>query len=67
MSEEKPKNTLFLIILTALLVFAGPTYLVYALVNVLDLNYFLSIGCGFALFIVGMILLLFLMRKKIVT
>jgi hypothetical protein len=67
MSEEKPKNTVFLIILAALLVFAGPTYLVYALVSVLDVNYFLSIGCGFALFVVGMICLWFLIRRKIVT
>lgn len=66
MMEEKPKSTILLVIVATLLVFAGPTYAVYVLTNVLDLNYFVSIGSGFALFIVGAIFLLFLIRRKII-
>lgn len=64
--EEKPKSTILLVIVATLLVFAGPTYAVYVLTHVLDLNYFVSIGSGFALFIVGVIFLLFLIRRKII-
>jgi hypothetical protein len=66
LTEEKSKSTILLVILVALLIFAGPTYAVYVLTHVLDLNYFVSIGSGFALFIVGVVFLLFLMRRKII-
>jgi len=67
MTEEKPKSTILLIILAALLIFAGPTYAVYAFLHVLHLNYFASMGSGFALFIIGVIFLLLLMKKKIIS
>jgi len=56
-----------LVVVSMLLIFVGPTYGVYAMVKVLKLNYFASIGVGVILFIVGMILMMFLIRKKIIT
>jgi hypothetical protein len=56
-----------LIIVTVILVFVGPTYIPYLLFDVLKLNYFASIGIGFALFIAGLFLMWFLVRKKIIT
>ncbi len=56
-----------LIIVTVVLIFAGPTYVPYILSTILNLNYVASMVSGFALFIVGLILTLFLIRKKIVT
>jgi hypothetical protein len=36
------------------------------LVNMLDVEYLLSVGIGFAVLLAGLVFLLFLMRKKIV-
>ena len=55
-----------LIIVTVVLIFAGPTYVSYALFSILNLNYTASIVTGFALFIAGLLLLFFLIRKKII-
>jgi len=56
-----------LIIVTVVLIFAGPTYVPYVLSTILNLNYVASIVSGFALFIVGMLLTFFLIRKKIIS
>jgi hypothetical protein len=56
-----------LIIISVFLIFAGPTYVSYLLFNVLNVNYVASIVSGFALFIAGLFLMLFLIRKKIIT
>ena len=56
-----------LIIVAAFLIFAGPTYVSYLLSNVLNVNYVASVVSGFALFIAGLLLMWFLIRKKIVT
>ena len=56
-----------LIIVAVVLIFAGPTYVPYILSAILNLNYVASMVSGFALFIVGLLLTLFLTRKKIVT
>ena len=56
-----------LVVLSMLLIFAGPTYGVYVMVNILKIEYFASIGAGLVLFIVGMVLMLFLIRKKLIT
>jgi len=55
-----------LIVLAVLLIFAGPTYAVYVLLHVLKLSYLKSMGGGFVLFIVGFVLLLYLIRKGII-
>jgi hypothetical protein len=58
---------LTLVIVSMLLIFVGPTYVPYAMVKVLKIQYFVSIGAGIILFIVGMVLMLFLIRKKLIT
>jgi hypothetical protein len=57
----------FLIILAALLTFVGPTYMVYALLKILKMDYFVSMASGFALFIVGLVLILYLIKRKVVS
>jgi hypothetical protein len=54
-----------LIIVSVLLIFAGPTYVSYVLFEILNVNYVASIISGFALFIAGLLLLWFLVREKI--
>jgi hypothetical protein len=56
-----------LVIVAVFLIFAGPTYVSYLLFNILNVNYVASIVSGFALFIVGLFLMWFLIRKKIIT
>jgi hypothetical protein len=52
-----------LLVLAAFLVFAGPTYVVYVLSIILEINYAISMVSGFALFIVGLALIWYLIRK----
>ncbi|HMK95095.1 MAG TPA: hypothetical protein VK536_06795 [Candidatus Limnocylindrales bacterium] len=56
-----------LVIVSMLLIFVGPTYVPYAMANLLKLDYYVSIGVGFFLFAVGMTFMLFLIRKKLIT
>jgi hypothetical protein len=56
-----------LILVSVFLVFAGPTYVSYLLANVLKVNYVASVVSGFALLIVGLFLMWFLIRKKVIT
>ncbi len=56
-----------LIILSAILIFAGPTYLVYILQRVLDLNYIISDSSGFVLFIIGLAILYYLIKRKVIS
>jgi len=55
-----------LTLLTVLLLFLGPTYVPYLLTSV-GLEYFASIGLGFAFFVVGLVMLVYLIRKKVIT
>jgi hypothetical protein len=55
-----------LVVISMLLIFAGPTYVPYAMTE-LKINYVASIGAGFVLFIIGILFMLFLVRKKIIT
>lgn len=57
----------FLILVAALMIFAGPTYVSYILADALKLNYIASIVIGFALFIVGIFTMIYLIRKKVIT
>jgi hypothetical protein len=54
-----------LVILSMLLIFAGPTYVPYMMTE-LKINYFASISVGFVLFMIGIFFMLFLARKKII-
>jgi len=56
-----------LIMFAALLTFAGPTYVVYAFNSVLKINYAISIVSGFVLFIVGLAIIWYLIKQKVVT
>jgi hypothetical protein len=58
---------ILLIVVSAFLIFAGPTYISYLLSDVLNVNYVASVAAGFVLFIVGLVLMLFLIRKKVIT
>ncbi len=56
-----------LVVVSMLLIFVGPTYGTYALVKVAKIHYLVSIGIGLISFVVGMALMLFLIRKKLIT
>jgi uncharacterized membrane-anchored protein len=55
-----------LVIVAALLVFAGPTYVPYLLANHLKVNYAASVILGLVLFLVGLALIWYLVRKKVI-
>ncbi len=56
-----------LTIISVFLIFVGPTYIPYLLSDVLKVDYFAAIGLGAVLFIVGLLMLVFLIRKKVIT
>ena len=56
-----------LIIAAVVLLFAGPTYVPYLLSNVLNLGSVVSVVAGAILFVVGFFLMLFLVRKKVIS
>ena len=64
---ESKFTKIALTIVSVFLIFVGPTYVPYLLSDVLKLNYYTSIGIGLVLFIVGLVLLIFLIRKKAIT
>ena len=64
---ESKFSRVTLTIVSVLLIFIGPTYIPYLLADTLKLEYFASIGIGLVLFIVGLLMLAFLIRKKVIT
>jgi hypothetical protein len=64
---ESKFTRIALTIVSVFLIFVGPTYVPYLLSDVLKLNYYTSIGIGLVLFIFGLVLLIFLIRKKAIT
>jgi len=56
-----------LTVLAAFLTFAGPTYIVYALINIMKIDYFVSIASGIVLLVAGLVLIWYLIRKKIIS
>ncbi|MGB9853526.1 MAG: hypothetical protein ACPLRY_01775 [Candidatus Bathyarchaeales archaeon] len=79
MSEEKKKDSggklkfdlsskfwkTSLTVIAALLTFAGPTYGVLVLIDVLDIDYAVSMVTGFILFMAGLTLIWYLIKKKV--
>jgi|APIni6443716594_1056825.scaffolds.fasta_scaffold3075177_1 uncharacterized membrane protein len=62
---ESKLTKVLLTIVTMLLIFAGPTYVTWILTDLMG-----SVGAiviGFVLFVVGIVMLVFLIRKKIIT
>ncbi len=55
-----------LVIFSMLLIFAGGTYVPYAMTK-LKIDYSASIGVGLVLFIAGLVMMTFLIRKKLIT
>ena len=64
---ESKFNRVITLIISVLLIFIGPTYIPYLMANILGIDYFVSIGVGLVLFIVGLVVLVYLIRKKVVT
>lgn len=58
---------IFLTVLAAFLTFVGPTYIPYVLLNVLKMDYSLSMGSGIVLFIIGLALIWYLIKNKIIS
>ncbi len=57
----------FLTLFSVLLIFGGPTYVVLVFWKVLDLDYAFSMILSFVLFIIGLVLLLYLISKKVIS
>lgn len=57
----------FLTVLAAFLTFAGPTYIVYALIKILEIDYLISMVSGIVLFIAGLALIWYMIRSKIIS
>jgi hypothetical protein len=55
-----------LMLLAVVLIFAGPTYVPLEMTDLLKINYIASILTGGILLVVGLVLLWFLARKKVV-
>ncbi len=55
-----------LIIVAGVLIFVGPTYIPYLLSDILKVDYIASIVVGALLFIFGLVLLVYLYRKKVI-
>ena len=53
-------------IVAVFLIFIGPTYIPYLLSDVLKVDYIASIAIGAVLFIVGLVLLIYLIRKRVI-
>jgi len=64
---ESKTTRIALTVVAVVLLFAGPTYIPYVMVELLQLNYFAAIGTGAVLFIVGIIMMLYLAHKKVLT
>ncbi len=64
---ESKSTRITLTLLSVILVFVGPTYVPYLLANILHLEYFVSIGIGLVLFILGLGMIIYLIRKKVIT
>jgi hypothetical protein len=64
--ESKFTQAMFLIV-SVLLIFIGPTYIAYLIGNVAGAGALAADVAGFLLFLAGIGLLVFVLRKKIVT
>lgn len=55
-----------LTVIAVFLIFVGPTYIPYLLSDILKVDYIASIVVGAVLFIVGLVMLVYLIRKKVI-
>jgi uncharacterized membrane protein len=56
-----------LTIVSVFLIFAGPTYIIYGLAVLLNINLAASFAVGIVLFIIGLVMMRFLVQKRVVT
>ena len=56
----------FLVLLAVFLVFGGPTYFVYVAINVLNLELAIAALAGLVLLLIGLVLIRFLTKKRII-
>jgi hypothetical protein len=64
---ESKFGKVLLTLLSVILIFAGPTYVIYGLATVIKVDLAASFVVGFALFIVGLIMMRYLVKKKIIS
>jgi hypothetical protein len=64
---ESKFGKVLLTLLSVILIFAGPTYVIYGLAIVIKVDLAASFVVGFALFIVGLIMMRYLVKKKIIS
>jgi len=57
---------LVLTVVAVFLIFVGPTYIPYLLSDILKIDYIASIVVGGLMFIVGLLMLVYLIRKKVI-
>ncbi len=57
----------FLIVLATSFMFVGPTYIPYVLIRIVKFDHFISMVSGIVLFIVGLLLIWYLIRNKIIS
>ena len=58
---------IFLVVLATVLTFAGPTYVVYVLLHLLEISYILSMVSGLVLFVAGLALMWYLIKNKVIS
>jgi uncharacterized membrane protein len=56
-----------LLLVSVVLIFAGPTYVPYVMSDIAHIDYIASTVVGVVLLIVGLVLMWFLVRKKVIT
>ena len=64
-SDSKIVNVV-LVITVAFLIFAGPTYVSFLLSEFLNLDFIVTLAVGLSLFLIGLVLLYFLVKNKII-
>ncbi len=57
----------FMTIVSVFLIFAGPTYVVYGLAVILNVNGYAAFVVGFVLFVVGLVMMRYLLKNKVVS
>jgi hypothetical protein len=55
-----------LTVVAVFLIFVGPTYIPYLLSDILKINYIASVAVGLVLLIVGLLMVFYLIKKKVI-
>jgi hypothetical protein len=63
---ESKFTKVVLTVIAVFLIFVGPTYIPYLMSDILKIDYVASVLVGAVLFIVGLGMLVFLIRKKVI-